>query len=619
MMKLCLTIAYFLVCLVSFGQQNDLHKKVAEIKNDSSYKWGEGSGATIEDADQTALRNLISQISFAISDRVTHSDEQVTINDEASYLESVKTQLNTYSIGTFQNVGLFVISEEPDARVFRYIKVDEIEKIYEERIAKIQSYIEFGQKEEAKYQLADALRYYNWALALLQTYPYTEQVKVEDGSAKLWLDSKINEVLNQVRFSVTDIHETDNSVTVEMDVTYKGQLVTNLDYSYHNGYRYVGPISAKDGRAVAEFETRPTKNIRMKCEYIFANQAKTLDQEVSMALSAIQHPNFKSAMIDVPAKNSDEGEKGEMPVRRNDRVTNSVQRQIKAIEATQVDFSKVDNEALYLASMQKIENAIRSKDYTSVRDLFTPDGYEMFDALIHNGNATIIGKPAYRFLPYRMTTICRSIPMQFKFKNNRQFIEDVTFRFNSDGKIESLAYALTKKAETDILDANKRWDNDTRLILINFLEDYQTAYALKRLDYLESIYSDDALIITGTVLTPQKTGRDVPLSFSQNNVKYERQTKSQYMKRLKASFASKEFINIRLEDNDILSAKNDLQGVYAIQIKQNYFSNNYGDSGYLSLAVDLRDKVPVIKIRVWQYAKDSEFTVSSLLKAIQYE
>jgi len=615
-MRIFLIILFSITYSVCFGQKEAL-ARVVQIKADPTYKWGEGSGATIENADNTALSALISQISLSIMSKYENEESQKTVNDNALYNETVQSQLKTYSIGTFQNVGLIVISDEPNARVFRYIKDSEIQKIYDERIDKIKSYIEAGQREENKYQIADALRYYDWALALLQTYPYPEQIKVPDDgkdvSSKLWLDSKINDILNNIKFTVTGMNKEDDKVIVDMDITYKGQLVTNMDYSYHDGYRYVGPISAKDGRAVAEFETEPTKDIRMKCEYIFANQAKTLDQEVNMVLSTVQPRNFTNAIIDVPVKVSKSSKRDNMPV------INSVQQQIKAMETSQITFAKVDNEATYRSVMQEIETAIRSKNYASVQNFFTPNGYEMFDALVHNGNATIIRTPEYRFIPYRGTILCRSIPMQFKFRNNRQFIEDIVFRFNPDGKIESLAYSLTKKAETDILDANKGWDDDARLTLINFLEDYQTAYALKRIDYLEKVFSDDALIITGTVLNPQKTSQDIPLSFSKDNVIYKRETKTQYLNKLRESFASKEYINIRLEDNDIMSAKGDLQGVYAIQIKQNYFSNNYGDSGYLSLAVDLRDSLPVIKIRVWQYAKDSEFTVSSLLKAIQYE
>jgi hypothetical protein len=41
------------------------------------------------------------------------------------------------------------------------------------------------------------------------------------------------------------------------------------------------------------------------------------------------------------------------------------------------------------------------------------------------------------------------------------------------------------------------WSEYSRVTIINFIENYKTAYALKRLDYIESIFSDNALIIVG--------------------------------------------------------------------------------------------------------------------------
>ena len=47
---------------------------------------------------------------------------------------------------------------------------------------------------------------------------------------------------------------------------------------------------------------------------------------------------------------------------------------------------------------------------------------------------------------------------------------------------------------------------------------------------------------------------------------------------------------------------------YAIQIKQDYYSSNYGDSGYLFLYVDMNDPDnPVIKVRTWQPKPDPNF------------
>jgi len=194
-------------------------------------------------------------------------------------------------------------------------------------------------------------------------------------------------------------------------------------------------------------------------------------------------------------------------------------------------------------------------------------------------------------------------------------VEDVTFRFTPENKINSLAFTLNKIAENDILKM-KSWEEDSRICLIRFLEDYQTAYALKRLDYIESIFSDDAWIITGTVLKKAELKTEDRISFDSRNVRYTTYTKQEYIDKLRISFAGKEFINLRFEENDV---RKDARGqeIYAIQIKQDYYSNNYGDSGYLTLLVDLRGKLPIIHIRVWQEKKDEEFSAARFLSSLQ--
>lgn len=47
------------------------------------------------------------------------------------------------------------------------------------------------------------------------------------------------------------------------------------------------------------------------------------------------------------------------------------------------------------------------------------------------------------------------------------------------------------------------------------MEDYQTAYLLQRIDYLDKIFSDDAIIITGTMLktAPKAQVEGLPVDF----------------------------------------------------------------------------------------------------------
>ena len=95
-------------------------------------------------------------------------------------------------------------------------------------------------------------------------------------------------------------------------------------------------------------------------------------------------------------------------------------------------------------------------------------------------------------------------------------------------------------------------------------------------------------------------------------VKYTRQTKQEYMKKLQYIFKSNEFINIRFADNQI--RKSGVGGeVYGIQIKQDYFSSSYGDTGYLFLMVDLNNpEEPLIHVRTWQPEKDPDFGLIDL-------
>ena len=82
-------------------------------------------------------------------------------------------------------------------------------------------------------------------------------------------------------------------------------------------------------------------------------------------------------------------------------------------------------------------------------------------------------------------------------------------------------------------------------------------------------------------------------------------SKDQYMKNLEACFHSNEFVNIRFANNDVRKAKEGEE--YGIQIKQDYYSTNYGDQGYLYLQVNLDEPDrPVIKVRTWQPEPDPE-------------
>ena len=154
-------------------------------------------------------------------------------------------------------------------------------------------------------------------------------------------------------------------------------------------------------------------------------------------------------------------------------------------------------------------------------------------------------------------------------------------------------------AEGDILDKGN-WSRDSRLTLMTFLEDYQTAYALGRIDYLERIFSENALIIVGNKVERRVENKDRVIIMP--SVKYDTLSKAQYMDRLRRHFNTKEYINLNFTETDFERASNGME-FYGIRVRQEYFSNTYGDVGYLFLLVDLRYDEPVIHVRAWQNDK----------------
>ena len=190
------------------------------------------------------------------------------------------------------------------------------------------------------------------------------------------------------------------------------------------------------------------------------------------------------------------------------------------------------------------------------------------------------------------------------------------FRFdrNTD-MISSIAFRLSSKTEDDI-HSKTMWPLDNRIALVNFLEDYQTAYCLKRYDYLNSIFSDDALIIVGHVVTKNENPMPDRIQFNLPGKQIEliETDKKTYFKKLSNVFKLQEFIDIRFkdadftrqmstEDEDSYGVNKKYEDIYGVRLLQEYNSSTYSDEGYLFLLVDLRKENPMIHVRAWQPEK----------------
>ena len=604
-------IGFFcLILLPMLAMAQSPLEQLAKIQADDNYIIGEGRSNTDSKANQSALNDLISKISVTVQSETNLDMQQIADGDKVDSKTAMEAVVRTYSAGSLNNTKSLWISHEPEAYVVRYIHKDELEKVFQEREDRILSYVYTAQNAEREGRIDDALRNYYWGLCLLKSLQHPNAVKIEQDGIKqtltVWIPEQINGILANIKTEIAKVEEN----VIDLFINYKGKPVTSLDFRFMDGMNYSFVNSAKDGLSEIELHPgTPTDKLQLKYEYEFAGQMRQ-DRELEMVSEVFNPTPFPKATVVI------NGPKKKEMKATQEKFQETVKAMSVAGHATAV---QEDASAVLAQTVGNIINAIKAKKYDSVRDYFTEDGFDMFTRLINYGTASILGNPSLNFYQLGDRIICRSVPMKFAFKNNnRSFVEDVTFTFDADRKIESIAFGLDKAARDDIFNREAAgWTDSIRMVIATFLENYKTAFALKRADYIKSIFDDDAIIIVGHVIKKAQKTAENDKYLDNEMVKHTRLSKQEYIKNVERSFKSNQFINIRFTDNDVKK-----MGVgadtYGIQIHQDYYSSTYSDTGYLFLMVDLNDiDQPCIKVRTWQPKRDPNIN-SSFDKSDRY-
>jgi uncharacterized protein YbcI len=596
MRKSLITTFFSLISIISWSQS------AAEIKaNPNKFLYGEGNGASIEQADKQALSELISQISVNVESRF--SMDVLAVDNSGNKAESFKKEkvqsvVNTYSNATLTNTERLILSDEPEAKVLRYIRKEDVQKIFDQRKNRILDFANEADRYISQAKVADALKYYYWALILLKSHPdanyLTIQKEGQPSPLINWLPARINDVFDNLNIRISGWQKEATYQVANLGITYKNIPVENFDYTWFDGRDWGTVTSAKDGIGFIEMPAQSNfTSVKMKAEYMFTGEARA-DKELEQVMSATIPVPFRKAHFEVTTV-----------------VETSAMESISPVAVTSMNSVKdlvVDDVSQYKPIVKLVSDAILNQQPETVKQYFTVEGYAMLTQLSSYGKAVPMPISDLKALSANGKTIVRPLKMGFSFSNNKKFVEDLVFAFNEQNKIESLAFGLNQTALDDILN-NDAWPPEERLTIITFLEHYKTAYALKRIDYIESIFSDKALIIVGSVLKMNPTAEN---KFQSQIITYNKLSKADYIKHLQASFRSKEYINIEFEDNEVRRgiSKGGKGNLYGIQIKQNYFSSNYGDSGYLYLQVEFPDPdTPVIYVRTWQPEKQPDGSI----------
>lgn len=580
----------------------EIHAKVAAIKANPKYLWGEGHGNTLKTARDVARSDIANSIITTIESRTAY---RISDDSKQGYSEEFIMAVQTYSSATLYHLTEIIEEDKPGAaKVFIYILRSEVYEVFAQRKNKIFEYIREAEKAEKGSQIADAIRGFYWAQTLLRSLPRPSEVRYIDveGEERVltqWLPQQLVRIFSGIKISVLKVDKDKTKQMIDLKISYNGIPVVNFDYSYRSGKEWT-KVGAKDGRGCIVLDpNEDVANLTIQAEYEFAGLS-VWDEELKSVLDRLESVPYPQSRYDnIPMEDTN----------WDSVIFQSNQRTIIQRKEDIQDhyYQKIsDSASYYMNVMHKIEYAIESRQYDSVKAYFDENGFDMFTKLINYGRAELYGRADYRLEKSSEGVICRSLPLIFNFSGERTFIEDIVFVFDQNGLINGLSFELSKKTLADI-NTHEYWPIESRNAIIRFLENYKTAYALKKLDYISRIFSNEALIITGTVLRSYER-LDAMTVRLRENIRLREQTKEDYLRNLRMCFANNEYINIQFTETLIRKGDISCGELYGIQIKQDYYSSTYGDRGYLFLMVDLNnEEEPIIHVRAWQPEKDPEF------------
>lgn len=184
--------------------------------------------------------------------------------------------------------------------------------------------------------------------------------------------------------------------------------------------------------------------------------------------------------------------------------------------------------------------------------------------------------------------------------------QEAVVSFDKQGNLVSFYLSISMNLYMNVIRESKEVaDLRRRQLILDYVEQFRTAYNQKDLDFLEAVYSDDALIITGKVIKRKPVdGIVLP-----DRIEYSKQDKRTYLTNLSRIFSNNKLIRVTFDEVEVMR-HGIISDIYGVTLHQSWTTDSYHDDGYLFLLWDFRDEShPQIHVRTWQpdaYNSDGE-------------
>jgi hypothetical protein len=610
MKHVSLLLLAFLFTAQALAQTPD----IASIKLGEDYYWGEFCSQNQNESESAAVDQLLSKIAVNIQSSFTNKVSESITNNQGEYNQEVEGIVKTYSAAKLKNLRTFKEPRDCGIYVFRYIKKSEVNAIFENRKELVKDIFDKAEEFQEDKNYANALKYYYFSIVLLNSIP--EQRLMHNGD-NLFVETstRIPEILQSVNFEVIgDEMLTPKEREITLAVLVDGEKAKTLDFDFWDGSNSISAKS-QDGTATINLYGASTnfKNLRVNVKYqYFENKAEI--KEVGDLWDLVQRPTFsypKKIDLDKPITKQKKEE-------IQQQVALEPMNESFTLNTFFEDFADTPNKAEEIPALSVEElKEIVPNHLTSLKDYFNQNkenpewkqdeflgpklaNLEKFNKLSISTNTTKsdINKTmeGWEFRQLSATAHYPSVNMQSK--------EYLVPDFDSTGTLRDVNFGIMDGMYDEFRRASKYGkDWDKRQMMIKFVEKYRTAYMTRNVSQLGTMFSDQAVIITGRVLRVDENDSN-QFAYEQNqpqqpNVEYLRQTKEEFLARQKVLFETKPDIHLGFSTFNIIR-KNNQEGIYGISMRQSYTSTNYSDEGYLFLLIDFNDEDPKIYVRAWQ-------------------
>lgn len=184
--------------------------------------------------------------------------------------------------------------------------------------------------------------------------------------------------------------------------------------------------------------------------------------------------------------------------------------------------------------------------------------------------------------------------------------QEAVVEFDRNGTITDFRFALDAHMSESMAHCGDVVEKEQQMIILQYMERFRTAYNKKDIETIDRMFSEDALIITGNVVTVRSNDGS---AYAQK-VTYDQMDKQRYIAKLRRAFARNKWIDVKFNPIDEDSAggcggitRSKLHpNMYGVRVQQSWKSSNYNDEGYLFLLWEFPQDGgdPIIHVRTWQ-------------------